>query len=80
MIEAVTSGSAVGVIPYYPNIIKGYLAGLSGAAALELLAKEPGGALKGTDIKNLGLLWSLALIVLGNLGYWGGKYLGKEES
>lgn len=79
MIEGITSGSMIGVVPYHPHQIHGYVAGISGGAGLELLVGEPGGALKGTDIKNLNLLAGVIIIILGNISYYGTKYLRKEE-
>jgi len=79
LVEVVASGSSIGVIPYYPTIIKGYLAGASGGAMLEILTNSPGGAARITDIKNLALLFSVILIFLGNISYYGLKFTKKSE-
>ena len=52
---------------------KGLLAGLRGAAEYELLTNNPGNAIMGMDAQSAAHILVIALIALGNLGYFFGK-------
>ncbi|HIE23044.1 MAG TPA: hypothetical protein EYP68_02315 [Candidatus Korarchaeota archaeon] len=57
--------------PYYDaGSLAGMLDGIRGAAEYESLIKEPGDAMKTTDILNLTQSWVLVLIILGNIAYF----------
>lgn len=79
MLDATPSGTIPSLLPYYPEPLEGYLGGVTGAAGLELLIGIPGDGLRMTDMKNLGMLPMIALLILGNVSYYGMKYLGKKE-
>lgn len=50
--------------------IKGLLAGLPGGAQYEILLDTPGRAVKLMDAQSMGHLWIMALVILGNIGYY----------
>lgn len=69
------------MIPYYQaEQILGFIDGSKGAADYEVLAQHPGDAVMITDILSLTQLIYLALIVVGNIGYFGAKSLGEGKN
>ena len=69
------------MIPYYQaGQILGFIDGSKGAADYEVLVNRPGDAVMITDILSLTQVVYLALIVVGNVGYFGAKYLMEDES
>ena len=61
------------MLPYYPAQVKGYLLSIRGGAEYELLINRPGAAIQGLDQNNLSGLYTIAVIVLGNIGFFMGK-------
>jgi len=61
------------ILPYYPMQVKGLLSGMKGAAEYELLLRSPWKAIAGMDAQSLGHLFLIALIVIGNIGYFSAK-------
>jgi hypothetical protein len=49
--------------------LSGMVAGMSGAAEYEFMAKVPGKGIAGMDAQSLGHLWIISLVILGNIGY-----------
>ena len=70
------SGVAITVAPYYPNLVKGYLAGGPGGSEIEIVGRVPGGGAVFNDAKNLGIFGMLIFFVLGNIAYFGRKFTG----
>jgi hypothetical protein len=65
------------MIPYYQaGQIQGFIDGSKGAADYEVLANKPGEAVKITDILSLTQVVYLLFIIIGNVGYFGKKYMG----
>jgi hypothetical protein len=79
MIAATPAGNEGGIAMYYPDTFKGYLAGPSGGAAMELLIGVPGGASKINDLKSLVFIPAILLVILRNISYYGNKYFGRTE-
>lgn len=68
------------MIPYYQaGQILGFLDGSKGSADYELLVKHPGDAVMITDILSSTQLLYLAFIVIGNIAFFGKKYVGRGE-
>jgi len=69
---ALLGGSVPGAMPYVVSgRIVGMINGIRGAAEYELLLKKPGLGLKSTDAVSLTHVLALALIVAGNVVYFG---------
>lgn len=74
------------ILPYYSNWIRpirGFIAGIEGAAELELLSGFKGDALRRTDLKALGGVGILVLLIPGileNIVYFGKKLLKRAEA
>lgn len=68
-------------VPYYgpDKPIKGYIPGSAGAAGLELLANVKGQGTVMADIGDLAGVATVFFLALGNLSYFGKKYLEKRE-
>lgn len=64
---------------YYPDVMPGGLWGAKGGTELEVLSGYPGPGARLSDAQNLGLMPFLLFLILGNVGYFGSKYLEKEE-
>jgi hypothetical protein len=66
-----------GTLPYYQSgQISGILASVRGAAEYELLTKNPGKGVIGTDVLSFAHLWVIAAVLIGNIVYFiekGGK-------
>lgn len=73
------SGNEMSTVSYWvAGMAKGYLSGPTGCAALEAFIGEPGLAAKITDMKNLASIPTLVLVAIGNIAYFGKKFLGKR--
>lgn len=64
---------------YYPDVMPGGLWGCKGGTELEVLSGYPGPGARLSDTQNLGLFPFLLFLLLGNIGYFGSKYIEKEE-
>ena len=65
------SVSVPGEMPYYASgQYKGLLAGLRGAAEYELLTGYPGSAILGMDAQSAAHFLVIALIAIGNIGFF----------
>ncbi len=74
------AGNEPQCVPYIASgVAAGYVSGPTGSAGLELLIGEPGMAAAITDVKNLASLPIIFLVALGNIAYFGKKYLGGKS-
>ncbi len=64
---------------YFPDVMPGGLWGCKGGTELEVLSGYPGPGARLSDTQNLGLFPFLLFLLLGNIGYFGSKYIEKEE-
>ena len=64
---------------YYPDVMPGGLWGCKGGTELEVLSGYPGPGARLSDTQNLGIFPFLLFLLLGNIGYFGSKYIDKEE-
>ncbi len=68
------SVTAVSAPRYYPLVTSGQLTGLlggmKGAAEYEIMVKEKGSAVKGMSVQSLVHFLIIALVILGNIGYF----------
>lgn len=77
-----TIGNCVpNAMPYYgtTNCIRAYIPGAAGAAELELLTGYLGEGTKMADICDLGGVGTLFFLILGNIAYFGKRFLEKKE-
>lgn len=71
MIASITAVVLPSVQQYFNSgQISGVVSGMNGAAEYEFMVGAPGKALQGMDAQALGHLWIVALVVLGNIGYF----------
>jgi len=64
---------------YQAGSVKGYISGIGGGAAVELLTKHPGDALKGMDALSIAhVLWIL-FVIIGNVAYWSSRLKSKSR-
>ena len=64
---------------YFPDVMPGGLWGVKGGTELEVLSKFPGPGARLSDAQNLGLMPFILFLILGNIGYFGSKYIAKED-
>ena len=64
---------------YFPDVMPGGLWGVKGGTELEVLSKFPGPGARLSDAQNLGLMPFILFLILGNVGYFGSKYISKED-
>jgi hypothetical protein len=64
---------------YFPDVMPGGLWGVKGGTELEVLSKFPGPGARLSDAQNLGLMPFILFLILGNIGYFGSKYIEKED-
>jgi len=77
-----TIGNCVpNAMPYYgaDKPLKGFIPGAAGAAELELLSGFPGDGIKMADLNDLGGVATVFFLILGNLSYFGKRFLEKKE-
>jgi hypothetical protein len=74
------AGNEAQCVPYMASgAAAGYVSGPTGSAGLEILIGEPGMAAAITDVKNLASFPIIFLVALGNIAYFGKKYLGGKK-
>lgn len=64
---------------YYPSVMPGGLWGVKGGTELEVLSRFAGPGARLSDAQNLGLMPFILFLILGNIGYFGGRFMEKEE-
>jgi len=68
MVAGVTAVISPQLYPFYQSKnLKGFLGGLAGAAEYEVLAKEPGLAIRGMNVQSAVHLYIVVMVLLGNL-------------
>jgi hypothetical protein len=68
MVAGVTAVISPQLYPFYQSKnLKGFLGGLAGAAEYEVLAKEPGLAIRGMNVQSAVHLFIVVMVLLGNL-------------
>ncbi len=76
--------TAVGAPKYYAFVASGQfvglLGGMKGAAEYELLCDHPGDAVRGMDVQSMVHFLIIALVILGNIGYFIGRRNQKRGS
>jgi hypothetical protein len=77
-----TIGNCVpNVVPYVgpDKPIRAFIPGAAGAAELEMITGLKGDGTKMADATDLGGVTTVLLVVLGNIAYLGGRFLGKKK-
>lgn len=77
-----TIGNCVpNVVPYVgpDKPIRAFIPGAAGAAELEMITGLKGDGTKMADATDLGGVSTVILVVLGNIAYLGGRFLGKKK-
>lgn len=59
------------VPPFYPESVKGYCGGASQGGELEICTGHLGEGIKYNDAKNLALIGLVAIVIIGNISYFG---------
>ncbi|MGA2785445.1 MAG: hypothetical protein ABSF09_12175 [Candidatus Bathyarchaeia archaeon] len=72
-IAFVTATTIPEATPYYPQLFKGMIDGNSGGSELEIIEAIPGLGASILGAKNLAMLFTVALVVLGNIGYFASR-------
>jgi hypothetical protein len=67
-------------MPYYPNQIKGLLAGVDGGTQYEAMIKRPGAGLAFTAAMSGCYLLMLAFLLVGNVAYFAQRITKGEKN
>jgi hypothetical protein len=78
-IAFVTATTLPEATPYYPQLFKGIINGNSGGSELEIIENIPGLGASILGAKNLAMLFTVALVVAGNIGYFASRSTERKE-